>query len=98
MLIETGKRKSMIWVLFALGAGLCWGFYGVASHSSQVKFSNNPMKVLLCVGIAYFLIAVIVPLFVLGTKGQLNKFSQDGMIWGAPCGTLGALGAVCIIY
>jgi uncharacterized membrane protein len=88
----------MIWVLFALGAGLCWGFYGVASHSSQVKFSNNPMKVLLCVGIAYFLIGVIVPLFVLGSKGQLNNFSQDGIIWGSLCGTLGALGAVCIIY
>lgn len=88
----------MTWVLFAIGAGLCWGFYGVASHTGQVKLGGSGMKALLFVGLAYFLIGVLVPLFVLGSQGQINHFNKDGVIWATICGILGALGAVCIIY
>lgn len=94
------KNTSMLWIIFALGAGLCWGFYGVASQTGQLKFGGptSAMKTLLFVGLAYFLIGVLIPLFVLGSQGKLNTFSQEGMIWSSLCGVLGALGAVCIIY
>jgi hypothetical protein len=40
------NKKSMIWVLYALGAALAWGFYGAMLHRGQVALAN-PMKALL---------------------------------------------------
>ncbi len=51
----------MIWIIFALGAVLAWGVYGVALHRGQMQL-GNPYRALLCVGVAYFLIGVLVPL------------------------------------
>ena len=51
----------MLWVIFALGAALAWGLYGPALHNGQVQL-GSPMRALLCVGVAYFLIGVLVPM------------------------------------
>ena len=61
----------MIWVMFALGAALCWGLYGPSLHRGQVALGNNPLRALLCVGMAYFLIGVLFPLASLGAQGEL---------------------------
>ena len=88
----------MIWVLFALGAALSWGFYGVVLHDGQVKLGGNGMKALLFVGVAYFLIGVLIPVFALSSAGQFKNFPQGGMIWSTIGGALGAIGAACIIF
>ena len=49
-----------MWILFVAGAVLSWGAYGVLLHKGQVLL-GNPLKALLCVGVAYFLIGVLVP-------------------------------------
>ena len=87
----------MTWLLFALGAALSWGVYGVALHTGQVQL-GNPLRALLCVGIAYFLIGVLVPTFALSSQGELNSFSSTGTAWATGAGALGAIGAVCIIW
>ena len=87
----------MLWILFALGAALSWGLYGPALHRGQVEL-GNPMRALLCVGVAYFLIGVLVPVITLSSQGQLNGFSMKGSIGATAAGILGAAGAVCIIY
>jgi hypothetical protein len=51
-----------LWILFALGAALSWGLYGPALHGGQVALGNNPMRALLCVGVAFFFLGVLVPL------------------------------------
>ncbi|HEX4916081.1 MAG TPA: hypothetical protein VFV51_19120 [Vicinamibacterales bacterium] len=56
------------------------------------------MKAMLCVGVAYFLIAVLVPVVALVQQGQLRDFNMTGTITATLAGTLGALGAVCITY
>jgi hypothetical protein len=67
-------------------------------HQGQVKL-GNPMRALLCVGVAYFLVGVVVPVVVLMTQGQgLSGFTSSGTTFATFAGTLGALGAVCIIY
>lgn len=86
----------MIWVFFALGAALCWGLYGPTLHKGQVQL-DNPMRALLCVGIAYFLIGVLVPLASLGYQGELKGFNAGGLTWATVGGALGAIGAICII-
>ena len=70
----------MTWLLFALGAALSWGVYGVALHTGQVQL-GNPLRALLCVGIAYFLIGVLVPTFALSSQGELTSFSSTGTAW-----------------
>lgn len=88
----------MHWVVFALGAALSWGLYGPSLHQGQVKL-GSPFRALLCVGIAYFIIGVLVPVAVLASQGQLNKgWSLDGAFGATAAGALGALGAVFIIY
>jgi hypothetical protein len=88
----------MNWLTFVAGAVLSWGVYGAMLHQGQVKL-GSPMRALLCVGVAYFLIGVLVPLLVLSAQGQgLGGFNRAGMTGATVAGALGALGAVCIIY
>ena len=87
----------MSWLWFVAGAVLSWGLYGPALHRGQVAL-GNPMKALLGVGVAYFLIAVLVPVAGLSSQGQLGGFSRAGLIAAIAGGALGALGAVCIIF
>ena len=82
----------MLWIIFALGAALSWGLYGPALHRGQVEL-GNPMRALLCVGVAYFLIGVLVPVITLSSQGQLNGFSMKGTVGATAAGALGAAGA-----
>jgi uncharacterized membrane protein len=87
----------MTWVFFALGAALCWGIYGPILHKGQVQL-GNPLRALLCVGVAYFLVGVLVPVLALGSQGQLKGFNSGGVTASTIGGALGALGAVGIIF
>ncbi len=86
----------MNWLLFVLGAVLSWGMYGPMLHKGQIAL-GNPMRALLCVGVAYFLIGVLVPVLMLAAQGQLSGFNLAGSVTATVAGALGALGAVCII-
>src|SRR5262249_32300444 len=90
------RKKSMIWVFFAIGAALSWGLYGPILHKGQTSL-GNPLKALLCVGAAYFLLGVLVPMGALGS-GSFSGFNQSGTINSLIGGALGALGAICIIW
>ena len=87
----------MKWMIFVLGAVVLWGMYGPALHSGQIKL-GNPMRALLCVGLAYFLVGVLIPVVMLAREGELFKFNWSGSMAATFAGVLGAAGAVCIIY
>ena len=87
----------MNWVLLAFGAALSWGVYGATLHRGQVLL-GSPLRALLCVGIAYFLIGVLVPAGALAAQGELRNFNATGTLAATGAGALGAIGAVCIIY
>lgn len=87
----------MGWVFFVAGAVLSWGAYGALLHQGQTQL-GNPLKALLCVGVAYFLIGVLVPAGALGSQGQLGGFNASGTTSATVAGALGAIGAVCIIW
>lgn len=91
------KKSKMTWLIFAFAAALCWGAYGAFLHRGQVAL-GNPLKALLCVGIAYFLIGVLVPVMLLASQGQMNGFNLTGSTTATAAGALGAIGAVAIIY
>jgi hypothetical protein len=87
----------MVWVIFVAGAVLAWGGYGALLFEGQVRL-GNPLKALLCVGFAYFLIGVLVPLAGLTSQGELSGFSTAGLATATIAGALGAIGAACIIW
>lgn len=87
----------MSWIVFVVGAVLSWGLYGVVLHQGQVTL-GNPLRALLCVGVAYMLIAVLVPAGALMSQGEMSGFNVSGTTAATLAGALGALGAVCIIY
>ena len=89
----------MNWLTFAVGAVLSWGVYGAMLHQGQTKL-GSPMRALLCVGIAYFLIGVLVPVFTMMSQGQLDSrgWNSSGATFATVAGALGAIGAACIIF
>ena len=98
--VLIGKRegkRSMMWIVFVIGAVLSWGVYGPVLHKGQTQL-GNPLKALLCVGVAYFFIGILVPVLGLSSQGGLRGFDTSGSIWAGIGGALGALGAVCIIW
>src|SRR5438876_2727997 len=58
------------WMIFVLGAVLSWGVYVPVLHEGQRSMGGgNPsagaLRSFLCVGVAYFITAVLIPLGVL---------------------------------
>jgi len=87
----------MTWLLFVAGAVISWGIYGAMLHQGQVAL-GNPLKALLCVGVAYFLIGVLIPVAALSAQGNLSGFNTGGLVTATIAGALGAAGAACIIW
>ena len=87
----------MGWMIFVAGAVLSWGAYGALLGLGQAQL-GNPLKALLCVGVAYFLIGIIIPVIALGSQGGLSNFNSAGLMSATIAGALGAIGAACIIW
>ena len=49
----------------------CWGVYGPTLHIGQQLMGGSRLKPLICVGVAYFVVAIIVPVLVLASQGKL---------------------------
>jgi hypothetical protein len=79
-------------------AVLSWGSYGPMLHKGQMKMGGSRLRPFLCVGIAYFFIAVAFPLAVLPILSTTGKWTTDGMAWSLAGGAAGAIGALGIIY
>src|SRR5690349_3772636 len=93
--VATPKRegkRSMVWIMFASGAALCWGVYGPALHKGQTML-GTPLEALSCAGVAYMPAAVRVPVLALGGIGGYNT---GGFFWSTLGGAPGTVGAVCI--
>lgn len=97
----------MKWTVLAyvLGAALSWGIYVPVVHEATTKLGSN-LRAFLMVGVAYFLVAVVVPcffIFILNNDptakdpSKLNWLSAN-MGWGIAAGTAGAIGALCVIF
>ncbi len=96
----NASQSSMTWLIFALMTVVSWGLYGVFLHSGQMGMSdpvNGRYKAFLFVGIAYLLTAVIGPAIVLLVNGATWTMPAKGMGWSLLAGTVGALGAFCVL-
>lgn len=88
----------MHWIFFALGAALSWGMYGPSIHEGQIRL-GSPFRALLCVGLAYVAIGVIVPTIALVSQGEFSRGWNTGGVTAATlAGVFGAFGAIFVIY
>ncbi len=90
----------MSWLGFALMTVVSWGLYGVFLHTGQTAMADpvsGRYKAFLFVGLAYFLTAVLAPLLVLKVQGASWAFPGRGMAWSLLAGTVGAIGAFCVL-
>lgn len=89
--------SNWLWLLFVAGTVLCWGAYTPTIHKGSMGFEGNSWKAILCVGGAYFVLAVIIPLIILKMQGATMNFPASGLLFSSIAGALGALGAICIV-
>ena len=75
---------------------LCWGVYGPVLHFGR-EAMHSSLRPFMCVGLAYFVIAVLVPLVLLARGGEKGGWTRKGVVWSLLAGTAGALGALGVI-
>jgi hypothetical protein len=101
------------WLMFVGGAILTWGAYVVTiDHGRTTLFGPGKvpgpiaaMRAFLFIGIAYFVMGVVVPLIYLKLNPvDTAKFPNDpgfiskGVVLSTIAGILGAAGALCIVF
>ncbi len=96
---ESHKMRDFILRIASIATTiLCWGAYGPVLHKGQAAMQNSRLRPLLCVGLAYFAIAVIVPKLLLATMvPEASEFNWSGTTWSLAAGAAGAIGAIGII-
>jgi hypothetical protein len=94
----TQRVEQLAMVLtFVTLAILSWGAYGPVLHRGQTAMGSSRLRPLICVGLAYFLIAVLVPGLMLATGGEGGQWTFGGTLWSVGAGAAGAIGALGII-
>jgi hypothetical protein len=97
-----------LWLVYVGLAGLAWGtyvpiiFYGGNELSAKPGASGRFMAIL-CVGAAYCVIGVLLPLLMfatgwLGAKWEDVNLNSTGMTFASLAGVAGAVGAICVIF
>ncbi len=94
----VAQAVNFLWVMVSiLVVVFCWGAYGPVLHKGQMKMAGSRMRPLICVGLAYFVIAVVFPMLMLSVQDETGSFTFTGTLWSLVAGTVGAIGALGII-
>jgi len=89
---------SMLAVIASIGLTvLCWGNYGPLLHEGQHFMGGSRLRPFVCVGVAYFIVAIVAPLIILRLRGEKGGWTHSGIVWSLTAGALGAVGALGII-
>lgn len=94
--------KEYLWVLFVVMTVVSWGCYVPALHEGQKtlgggKPSLGGLRAFICVGVAYFVVAVVIPCLMLSQGMEQKTFNGRGTTFAFVGGLLGAVGALGII-
>ncbi len=90
------------WLLYVALAGLSWGTYVPLIFYGGNELGGKPgsrFMAILCVGVAYFLIAVVFPLYLfLSKQTEWPPLTTTGLVFSGLAGVAGAVGALCVIF
>lgn len=90
------------WWGYVILAGLAWGTYVPIIAFGGLEFggkSNARLAAILCVGLAYFVLAVLFPmiLFVSGAE-EAPSITTSAVVFSSLAGVAGAVGAICVVF
>jgi hypothetical protein len=91
--------NRLLYVVPAIAlTAICWGVYGPVLHRGQSGMATpgDRLRPFLCVGLAYFVVAVIVPVLMLRSD-LMHGWAFRGTVWSLAAGTAGAVGALGIV-
>lgn len=99
------SSKWFVILSFIAGAAVSWGVYVPLVHKATDRLGSN-LRAFLMVGVAYFLVAVVVPcifIFLLKSDPTIKKnvtpnWAVPSLTWGLLAGISGAVGALCVIF
>jgi drug/metabolite transporter (DMT)-like permease len=87
-----------MWLVYSILAGLCWGTYVPFVQQGIAGLQRNSLASFLCVGVAYFLIAVLFPIGMFMAGERTPTWNGYGITFATLAGVAGALGALCVIF
>jgi drug/metabolite transporter (DMT)-like permease len=87
-----------MWLVYAVLAGLCWGTYVPLVQQGIAGLRGNSLGSFLCVGVAYFLIAVLIPVTMFLMGERTPAWNAYGITFATLAGVAGALGALFVIF
>ena len=94
--------RSLLFIIASFSVTiLSWGLYVPMLRWGQVAMTLDEgparWRPFMCVGIAYFLIGVLLPIALLRLRGERGQWTSKGIVFSLLGGALGALGALGII-
>src|SRR3954466_1100358 len=101
---------NLPWWAYVLLAGLAWGTYvPLIFFGGQLLSPLSPqgtpvgmggrLASILCVGGAYFFLAVLIPVALMATRDDATAdWRSVGLVFSSLAGVAGAVGAVCVIF
>lgn len=102
--------NSIPWWGYVIGAGLAWGtyvpliFFG-GQMLSPLSPTGMPIGIggrlasILCVGVAYFGLAVVIPVLLMVSRDDAAaNWRSVGLTFSSLAGVAGAVGAICVIF
>jgi hypothetical protein len=102
--LGSGFSGDNPWLLYVALAGLAWGTYVPLIFYGGSELGGKPssrLLAILCVGVAYFVCAIILPGVVLWQtppEAQPRWDSVTGLTFSGLAGAAGAVGAICVIF
>lgn len=95
---QASLMEKLVKIPLAIAlAALCWGSYGPILHRGQMRMAGSHLRPFLCVGLAYFVFAVLLPLPLLQVFREPGGFTFSGTAWSLTAGAAGAIGALGIV-
>lgn len=96
---------NLPWWAYVIIAGLAWGtyvpiiFYGGTELTTKPGTIGGRLASILCVGIAYFVMAVVIPVaLMLSNSEDQPVWKMNGLLFSGLAGVMGAVGAICVIF
>ena len=97
--------NNIPWWVYVILAGLAWGtyvpiiFYGGQELAVKTSPLGGRLASILCVGVAYFFLAVIVPVVMMSVRDDATpEWKTNGLVFSGLAGVAGAVGAICVIF
>jgi hypothetical protein len=92
------------WWGYVILAGLSWGTYVPIIFFGGSELGGKPgarLAAIVCVGVAYLVLAVIIPGIIFLVNQQQREevsLTANGLIFASLAGVMGAVGAICVVF